>query len=45
MVDAILNSSVLPKVSRRLLEAAMAGEAIKNLNLAVENSEFVFNYE
>ncbi|NLA89772.1 MAG: type VI secretion system ATPase TssH [Alcaligenaceae bacterium] len=45
MVDAILNSSVLPKVSRRLLEAAMAGEAIKHLNLAVENSEFVFNYE
>ncbi|MDO5666787.1 MAG: type VI secretion system ATPase TssH [Alcaligenaceae bacterium] len=45
MVDAILNSSVLPKVSRRLLEAAMEGEEIKRLNLTVENSEFVFNYD
>ena len=44
MVDAILNSSVLPKVSRRLLEAAMAGETIKTLSLTAENSEFVFNY-
>lgn len=45
MVDAILNSSVLPKVSCRLLEAAMHGEEIKRLHLSVENSEFVFNYE
>lgn len=44
MVDAILNSTVLPKVSRRLLEAAMAGETIKTLSLTAENSEFVFNY-
>lgn len=44
MVDAILNSSILPKVSRRLLEAAMEGEEIKGLNLLVDNSEFVFNY-
>ena len=45
MVDAFLNSSVLPKVSCRLLEAAMHGEEIKRLHLSVENSEFVFNYE
>ena len=45
MVDAILNSSVLPKVSARILESAMSGEVIKRLSLSVENSEFVFNYE
>lgn len=45
MVDAILNSSVLPKVSARILESAMCGEVIKRLSLSVENSEFVFNYE
>lgn len=45
MVDAILNSSVLPKVSARILEAAINGEEIKRLNLSVENSEFMFNYE
>ncbi|SUA52300.1 Protein ClpV1 [Oligella urethralis] len=44
MVDAILNSSVLPKVSRRILEAAMAGDAIQRLSLSAEDSEFVFHY-
>ncbi len=45
MVDAILNSSVLPKVSARILESTMNGEVINRLNLSVENSEFMFNYE
>ena len=45
MVDAILNSSVLPKVSSRLLQAAIDGDELKRLSLSVENSEFVFNYD
>lgn len=45
MVDAILNSAVLPKISHQILEAAMRGETIQRVNLSTEQSEFVFSYE
>ncbi|WP_459615756.1 type VI secretion system ATPase TssH [Bordetella sp. 2513F-2] len=44
MVDAILSGTVLPQISRRLLETALGGEALRKVGLRAAEGEFVYDY-
>ena len=45
MIDAILTNTVLPTVSKALLNRIMDGEAITSIGVDVENGEFVYRIQ
>src|SRR3546814_676849 len=44
MIDSILSNTVLPRVSRELLTAAMGAQSISAVTLAAEDGEFVYRF-
>ncbi len=44
MVDAILTHTLLPQVSREILERLMRGETVDKVHLAVEDGDFAYGF-
>ncbi|AEC18889.1 putative ATPase with chaperone activity [Pusillimonas sp. T7-7] len=44
MIDSILSNTVLPRVSRELLTAAVGAQSISAVTLAAEDGEFVYRF-
>jgi len=44
MIDSILSNTVLPRISRELLTAALDARAVSAVELAVEDGEFVYRF-
>ncbi|HZW19950.1 type VI secretion system ATPase TssH [Noviherbaspirillum sp.] len=45
MIDAILTNTVLPRISRALLEGMAAGETIAGIRLGVEDGDFTYAFD
>jgi len=45
MVGAILSNTVLPTVSRQLLQATLEGKPVTQLSIRTDGNEFVYHYE
>jgi len=45
MVGAILSNTVLPTVSRQLLQATLEGTPVTQLSISTNGNEFVYHYE
>ena len=45
MVGAILSNTVLPTVSRQLLQATLEGKPVTQLSIRTDGQEFVYHYE
>jgi len=45
MVGAILSNTVLPTVSRQLLQATLEGQTVTQLSIRTDGNEFVYHYE
>ena len=45
MIDAILTNTLLPSISREMLNRMMAGIAIAQVNVGVENGEFSYKFD
>ncbi|MDX1667879.1 MAG: type VI secretion system ATPase TssH [Limnobacter sp.] len=45
VVHSILNQSVLPSLSRQLLELSLQGQAPKNLSIGVQEGELFYHFE
>ncbi|NYT59237.1 type VI secretion system ATPase TssH [Alcaligenaceae bacterium] len=44
MIDTILSNTVLPRISRELLTAAVGAQAISSVRLSAENGEFAYRF-
>lgn len=44
MIDAILTNTVLPSISKQLLNYIVEGKTIQKIAIDVQNSEFMFDY-
>lgn len=45
MVGAILSNTVLPTVSRQLLQATLEGQPVTQLSISTDGNEFVYHYQ
>ena len=45
MVDAILTQTLLPEISREMLNRLMAGTPVEKIHVTVESDQFVYSFE
>lgn len=45
MIDAILTNTLLPSISREMLNRMMSGDAIARVRVGVENGEFSYHFD
>jgi type VI secretion system protein VasG len=45
MIDAILTNTLLPSISREMLNRLMAGSKISQVRVAVDNGEFTYLFD